>query len=1075
VNQLLKSGKSRINRKIKSLEEEIRLLKSISKSVDEDKKNHDNPDILFDSMFESFYDGISISDMKANIIDVNQALVKMYGYESKEEVLELNAIELISEENHHLIQDYLQKIIQNGNLGGIELVCIRKNGSKFYVEISVSVINDSAGIPNKLIAITKDITERKQIEQKLNDNETFYRTLFELSPSGILLEDLEGNIIDINPAMAKTIGYPGEDLIGINVKTFSHPDREGEVEQHIQQLAGGERLEHSVKNQTRDGSISYLHLTERKVKIPGGREGILCVAKDVTELKKAEDALKQSVEDYKNLMSESPLAIEVLDKNGMLVQVNKAWEKLWNAKAEDSINKYNIFKNTKISKMGLMDYVNKAFNGENLDLPDVLYNPQKPGMSRRDRWLNIKVYALKDDYGKVKNVVIIVEDITNRKIAEEALIQSETRYKQIFEDSPVPLWEEDYSRVQNYLKGLKKEKGTSYLDFFDKNSDQLQKCAQLIKVINVNKAAIALYNAKKKEDLLGNIVKTFTPNSFEIFKYEAASIAAGVKNYQAEVNVKTLDGKIRAIHFTRNLGEKGMAIVATQDVTEIKTAELALRESEERFRTTFNQASDSIFLIEMTEKGALIRDANEAAQTSHGYSREELINKPITLFHDDSSPTRVPNRIEKALSGEHIVFETSDKRKDGSVFPIEVSARKILINGKPFIFSIERDISDRKKLEKQLQHSQKLEAIRTLAGGIAHDFNNILAAILGYSELTLDDVPTGSIAHDNLNAIMEAGLRAKELVEQILTFSRQKENELRPVKVNILVKEAVKFLQASIPSTTKLNESITPNCPMVMADPSQIHQIVMNLCTNAYQAIGNEDGFINIDLDKTMIAEDNSFGLPAGKYLKLVVQDSGKGIDKADYDKIFDPFFTTKNVGKGTGLGLSVVHGIISSLKGKISVSSPGKGSVFTVYLPTVAAFKKEIINKDKKVVGGNEKILLVEDDKMVSEMSKQLLESLGYSVTVENDSRSALKMFEKKNDLYDLVLTDQIMPKLTGINLALELLKLNKSIPIILMSGFVDSIDEEIVYDLGIKGYITKPVRKIEIGNLIRAILDNT
>ena len=256
----------------------------------------------------------------------------------------------------------MSKLPSHGNtsgagLGGIELICIRKDGSEFHVEISSTVIYNSAGMPNKLVTITKDITERKQIEQTLFENESFYRTLFELSPSGVLLEDLEGNILDINPAMANALGYPGEDLIGVNVKSFSHPDRKKEVDEHIKQLLKGEQLEHSVKNLTKDENICYMHLTERIVKMPGGREGILVVAKDVTDLKNTEDALRQSAEDYKNLMEQSPLAIEVLDKEGILVQVNKAWEELWQVKAEDSIGKYNIFKNTVIKEMGMMDLV----------------------------------------------------------------------------------------------------------------------------------------------------------------------------------------------------------------------------------------------------------------------------------------------------------------------------------------------------------------------------------------------------------------------------------------------------------------------------------------------------------------------------------------------------------------------------------------------------------------------------------------------------------------------------------------------------------------------------------------------
>ncbi|NOG45154.1 MAG: PAS domain S-box protein [Calditrichaeota bacterium] len=1067
MERLNKKSKLQLIKKVQNLEREIKLLKSNTFN-----DNTFQAAERYESLFKSFYDGITISDIEANIIDVNDSLVKMYGYNSKEEIIGTNAAELIREDNRLLIQDYIKTIIEHGGLGGIELVCIKKDGSEFTVEISASVIYDKNNDPKQFISITKDITARKEIKKTLSERDQFYHTLFELSPSGILLEDLDGNILDSNPAMSKALGYPGEDLIGKNVRSFSHPDRIGEVEEHLKKLNSGELLEHSVKNMGHDGKISYMYLTERKVKIPAGREGILCIAKDVTELKNTDDALKESVENYKNLMSQSPLAIEVLDKDGILREVNKAWEELWQVKAEEVINKYSVFNNPLLEKMGMMDAISKSFQGDKIDLPDVFFDPQIAGMPGRKRWLQTKVYSLKDPDGAVKNVVLIHEDVTSRKNSENYLKQNESRYKQLFDNSPVPLWEEDYSEIIEYLEAKKKSGISNFLEFFEQKQDQLKKCVSMIKVINVNKAAVVLYKAQNKDQLLNNIEKTFTENSYRIFKYELASIAEGINNYQSEIEIKILNGEKISVHFSRNLGENGLAIIATQDLTEIKKAQQALIESEERFRTTFNNAADSIFLIEMSDKGALIMDANEAAHKSHGYDKSELIGLPISVLEDDESSTRNPNRVERILAGEHMVYETSDKRKDGSCFPIEVSARKVLVNGKPYIYSIERDISDRKKLEKQLVLSQKMEALGTLAGGIAHDFNNILAAILGYSELTMDEVPDDSLAQANLKAIMNAGVRAKELVEQILTFSRQKENTFKPVKVNILVKEAVKFLHSSIPSTIELQENIDPGCPMVMADPSHIHQIVMNLCTNAYQAIGEENGLIKISLSKISLNQNN-MDLPEGEYLKLVVQDSGKGIDKAVYDKIFDPFFTTKNIGEGSGLGLSVVHGIINSLKGEISVSNANPGTIFTVYLPTVQVIESPMDSFMEEVVGGNETILLVEDDKMVSNVTGQLLESLGYRVTVMNDSVQSLKVFKNNPDSFDLVITDQIMPGLTGLNLSLELMKIRKEILIILMSGYSETIDEEIVYDLGIKGYINKPVGKRTLGKLTREILD--
>ena len=391
------------------------------------------------------------------------------------------------------------------------------------------------------------------------------------------------------------------------------------------------------------------------------------------------------------------------------------------------------------------------------------------------------------------------------------------------------------------------------------------------------------------------------------------------------------------------------------------------------------------------------------------------------------------------------------------------------------------NVSERRKAEKeknalemQLRQAQKMEALGTLAGGIAHDFNNILSVIMGYSELLMDNMDPESLEIKNLKAIFDAGSRAKELVEQILTFSRQKEQIVKPVKCELIIKETIKFLRASIPSTIKIRENIYSNCPLVMADPSQIHQIVMNLCTNAYHAIGEDDGEIRVDLETVIIPENGNTNLKKGTYLKLTISDTGMGMEPTIKDRIFDPFFTTKSVGKGTGLGLSVVHGAVHKLNGTISVvSEKGSGSVFTVYLPAVEGTEVQEEHYISVLPQGNERVLLIDDDKTVGGMVEQMLKSLGYKVVVKTDSLNALDSFKNNPNAFDIVLSDQVMPNLTGINLAEKLLEIRGDIPIIIMTGFSEKINAEQVYKMGIKGYLEKPVIKKNIAELVRNILD--
>ena len=328
------------------------------------------------------------------------------------------------------------------------------------------------------------------------------------------------------------------------------------------------------------------------------------------------------------------------------------------------------------------------------------------------------------------------------------------------------------------------------------------------------------------------------------------------------------------------------------------------------------------------------------------------------------------------------------------------------------------------KYERQLQQVLKIQAIGTLAGGIAHDFNNILFPIVGYTELTMDEVTEDSVAHKNLEEILKAANRAKDLVQQILTFSRQSGQERKPVKVHSVMKEALKLLRASIPASIEINSNIDENCHPVMGDATQIHQVIMNLCTNAYQAMQDRGGTLEVSLSELDVGYEETIekiGMQPGRHLQLMVVDEGCGMDAAVLSRIFEPYYTTKEQGKGTGLGLSVIHGIVKNHRGDITVSStPGKGTTFKIYLPVIedadAAAEFEPSNGAAR---GNERILLIDDEEQIVSMEQQMLENLGYEVTARTDSNEALKEFSEKPQNFDLVITDMTMPHMTGDELA--------------------------------------------------------
>ncbi len=394
------------------------------------------------------------------------------------------------------------------------------------------------------------------------------------------------------------------------------------------------------------------------------------------------------------------------------------------------------------------------------------------------------------------------------------------------------------------------------------------------------------------------------------------------------------------------------------------------------------------------------------------------------------------------------------------------------------------DITDRKQAEEerknmqaQLQQAQKMETIGTLAGGIAHDFNNILTAILGYAEMARESSLAGSMVANDLAQVVKASHRAKELVKQILAFSRQDETERIPLQPSLIIKEASKMLRSSLPATIGIKLDLDPESGFVMADPTQIHQILMNLCTNAYHAMEETGGTLSISLKKknpTLEDLANERNPQPGDFIRLSVADTGSGIAPEIREKIFEPYFTTKEIGRGTGMGLAIIHGIVKGYGGHVSCDSqPGEGAVFHVYLPVIADEALSEKTQVDKIQLGNERILFIDDEKTIADMSKSMLERLGYRVTIRTNSMEALATFQNQPEDFDLVITDQTMPDMTGSDLARRMLQLRPGMPIILCTGYSSLVSEEKARSFGIQGFALKPLTKKGIATLIREVLD--
>ncbi|HEY4611907.1 MAG TPA: PAS domain S-box protein [Bacteroidota bacterium] len=944
-------------------------------------------------------------------------------------------------------QKTIQAIQSGKQQAPYELELVHKSGKKVWVEVrEAPVVKD--GVTVAIVGSLTDITERKKAEEALRLAEAKYHAIFENAMNGIFQTSPDGHFLMVNPAMARMLGYSSpEELINsrtdITHQGYVDPKRREAFKQLIERQGYVVGFEYEVYR--KDGSTMWISENARPVRDALGAllyyEGFF---EDITERKRAAQARLESEARFRELFDDAPIGYHEIDSKGTITRVNMTECEMLGYTPEEMVGRpaWEFSQDRDLSRRAIHNKFATKGPLKPFERTFVRKDGSLLAVSVQDRYLI-------DEAGTIVGIRTTIQDITERKRTEEEVLRQTAYFRQLFASSP------------------------SAIVLLDTDDH----------VLDINQAFtnIFLYTLDevKKRPLNDFIVPPEGRKEAEQFTDQRKRGEV----VQKELVRRKKDGGLVDVALTAYPivmeGKQAGVFAIYVDISERKKAERELLQQTSYFRQLFDSSPAAIVLVDMNDH---VIDINRAFTDLFQFTIDEIKGCSLNDFiAPDDRKHEAEELSMDSRQGKAVQQETVRKRKNGEAVEVAITGYPIVIDTKTVgVYAIYVDISGRKRLEEQLRQSQKLESLGTLAGGIAHDFNNILGIILGHITL-LERMPSDPAKiTSSTEAIARASHRGAALVRQLLTFARKAEAQFEQMRVNDVVKEVQKLLRETFPKIIVVTLELDEKLPPIIADATQVHQVLINLCVNARDALLPQGGTLSVKTRRIggSFVRQRYQDADAPEYLLLSVSDTGAGRDEVTRTRIFEPFFTTKELGKGTGLGLATVYGIMQSHHGFIDLeTAPGRGTTFHIYFPMQVAPEKmqeQPSETLEEAVGGTETILLIEDEDMLRELASMILQAKGYTVLTARDGEEGLVMFKKHKDAIHLVLSDMGLPKMGGLEMFQFIKKVRPDVRAVFASGFIEPELRSEIFKAGVKDFIQKPFIPAVLLKRIRHVLND-